>query len=160
MPIYIIEQPNPQMVVSRIDLKHVMNTYTNFRPSNNNNNFDQNSNKPNYALNFGSQYTPQQNSPQNTMNSYNKGMTTPTYTMVQRPVLSMRTTTAKPPSYAIQSVSVSNTDLYTICGTRYSESEVTPFIFGGEETQRGDWPWTVAIYLNKATGMFFQIITQ
>lgn len=139
-----------------------MKTYTNFAPSNNNNNSDQNLNKPNYALNFGIQHTPQQNSPQNTMNSYpmtsfpNKGVTTPIYTVVRRPVSSMRTTTARTPSNAIHSVW--NTDLDTICGTRYSESEITPFIFGGEETQRGDWPWTVAIYLNKATGMFFQII--
>lgn len=26
---------------------------------------------------------------------------------------------------------------------------------GGEETQRGEWPWMVAIYLNKATGLSF-----
>lgn len=28
-------------------------------------------------------------------------------------------------------------------------------VFGGDETQRGDWPWMVAIYLNKPTGLSF-----
>ncbi|XP_055308234.1 serine protease gd-like [Sitodiplosis mosellana] len=159
------EQPSPQSVVSRIDLKHVMNTYTNFQPSNMNNiyNFDHNFNKPNYASNFGGQYTPQQYSPSNTMNSYpmlsssfpNQGIMTPAYTVALRPtaVPTIRTTTTEMPSYEISPVL--NTDLNTICGTRHSETEITPLIFGGEETQRGDWPWMVAIYLNKATGLSF-----
>lgn len=62
-----------------------------------------------------------------------------------------RSSTTRRPS--IQS-STSN-DLKTICGTRYSTSEVTPFVFGGEETKRGEWPWMVAIYLNKPTGLSF-----
>lgn len=47
-----------------------------------------------------------------------------------QPPTTMRTTTVRVPS---------NADLDDICGTRHSETEITPLVFGGEETQRGDW---------------------
>lgn len=143
-------------------------------------NFDQNFNKPNHASSFGSQYTPQNalpNSytPPNTVNSFPMssssfpmsppsfpmsppsfpGMVPPTYAVTHRPTSAptIPTTTTKVPSYSTPIVS--NSNINTICGTRHSETEITPFVFGGEETQRGDWPWMVAMYLNKPTGISF-----
>lgn len=48
-----------------------------------------------------------------------------------------------------------NVNANDICGTRYSQGEVTGFVFGGIETRRGEWPWVAAIYLNKPTGLNF-----
>lgn len=44
--------------------------------------------------------------------------------------------------------------LFSLCAS-FSESEISPFIFGGENTRRGEWPWMAAIYLNKPTGLSF-----
>lgn len=153
-----------------------MNTYTNFQPSNTNNpyNFDQHFNKPLH----GSQTSPTNTfTPSNIVNTYPMPssnlvpnqemippmMLPPPFAMAHKPTLSppplpspttKRTTTTEPPGFEQPLPSTSN-DVNKICGTRHSETEITPLIFGGEETQRGDWPWMVAIYLNKATGLSF-----
>lgn len=46
-------------------------------------------------------------------------------------------------------------DPNAVCGQRYAVTNISPFIVNGEETKRGDWPWMVAIYLNKPTGLSF-----
>lgn len=179
------------MVVSRIDLKHVMNTYTTYQPStstNNNNNlynsYDQNLNKPNYESNYGNQFPPsnrpnyesgfgQHFTPSNpygmdgivpglpSSSSYpNQGMPSSMmpsqFPMTQRPTYTYSpppqpqpqppptTTTQAPVQTKPAFVVPSDTDLNSICGTRHSETEITPFIFGGEDTKRGDWPWMVS----------------
>lgn len=130
----LLEQPSPQTAISRIDLKHVMNTYTNYEPTSLNNpfNFDQNVNNPNYATNFGNQYTP--------VNSYPPSNSFPSYPPMMLPppfpthttVATTTTTTTKRPVYEkpISPASNSNNDLSSICGTRHSETEITPLIFG------------------------------
>lgn len=187
-----LEQPNSQTVVSRIDLKHVMNTYTNFQPSSINNNLynsDQNFNKPvdiesqytpskpNYGTNYGNgnHYSP--SNPHGvdvSVSSYpisssypNQAMPPmmpPPFPVTQWPTLPSTAppppspptmATTKAPVYLQPQFPVSNNDINSVCGTRHSETEITPLVFGGEETQRGDWPWMAAIYLNKATGLSF-----
>lgn len=179
-------------VVSRIDLKHVMNTYTTFQPGTNINNnlynsFDQNANKPNYESNYGNQFSSnkpnyepgfgQHYTPSNPygMDGINPGpsssypnqgmpspMLPPPFPVTQRPTHSPPPPPPQPPATTTQTpvqmqpaVVVPNNDVNSICGTRHSETEITPFIFGGEDTKRGDWPWMVAIYLNKPTGLSF-----
>lgn len=176
------------MVVSRIDLKHVMNTYTTYQPSTSNNNnlynsLDQNYNRPNYESNYGNQF-PSSNKPNydnsgfgqhfTPSNPYgmdgivpglipsssfsNQGMPSPMmpaqFPATQRPTYSSpprpppqptpTTTTQAPVQMTPAFVVPSGTDLNSICGTRHSETEITPFIFGGEDTKRGDWPWMVS----------------
>lgn len=146
-----------------------MNTYTHFQPSNVNNlyNFDQNFNKP--ESNFGNQYSPTNTyTPSNTVNSYpmssssfpNQGMIPPMmlpppFVTAHTPTSQTTTTTTTKSLIYAQPLPSSTNDVNAICGTRHAESEITPLIFGGEETQRGDWPWIVAIYLNKAIGLSF-----
>lgn len=182
-------------MVSRIDLKHVIRTYTNFQPTNTNNNdysFDQIFNKPNYESSFGSQYSPSNSySPSNGVtNSYtptnsfgasntfghinnnppvssypNQGMMPPMmlpppFVVTSRPTLAptmapVPVQTQSPIVHTQSSIYVASSDVNAVCGTRHSEGEITPLIFGGEDTQRGEWPWMVAIYLNKATGLSF-----
>lgn len=163
-----LEQTSPQTVISRIDLKHVMKTYTNLQPNIMDNafSFDHNINQhgqQHYGSNFGSPYTPTTPppylyTPMSSSGHPNQGMMPPPFTPVsiyRPPMPTIRTTTTKASSHSVPSYPISNTDVNAICGTRHSETEITPFIFGGEETQRGDWPWIVAIYLNKATGLSF-----
>lgn len=40
-----------------------------------------------------------------------------------------------------------------MCGLR--SVDITPLIIDGANTQRGDWPWMAAVYLNKPTGLNF-----
>lgn len=208
-----LEHPNAGMVVSRIDLKHVMNTYTTYQPTsiNNNlyNNYDQGFNKPNHQTNYGNQFTsnkPNYNTnygthyspsnpygddggvsmypmqpqsppsyPSQGMPSYpNQGMPSvmmsPPFPVTQKPITRPPITrppvtrppiTRPPPTTPRPVVSqqpmftVPNNDVNSICGTRHSETEITPFVYGGEATERGDWPWMVAIYINKPTGLKF-----
>lgn len=42
-----------------------------------------------------------------------------------------------------------------ICGRRNNDATVGGFIYGGDETNRGDWPWIVAMFLNKPSGLSF-----
>lgn len=181
------------MVVSRIDLKHVMNTYTTYQPNTNINNnlynsFDQNYNKPNYESNYGNQY-PSSNKPNyesgygqhyTPSNPYgmdgimvpglpssssqfpNQGMPSPMlppqFPMTQRPTQRPTYSPSPPPQQPPPTTTMvqvpvqtkpafvvpNDTDINSICGTRHSETEITPFIFGGEDTKRGDWPWMVS----------------
>lgn len=187
------------MVVSRIDLKHVMNTYTTYQPGTNINNnlynsYDPNLNKPNYESNYGNQfpssnnpnyesgfeqhYTPSTPYGMNGMipglsSSYpNHGMPSPmmppTYPATQRPIYSPPTpsrqtpppppppptTTSQAPVQMRPAFPVSSSDVNSICGTRHSETEITPFIYGGEDTKAGDWPWMVNLQL------FFKLKTK
>lgn len=145
-----------------------MNTYTSYHPStaiNNNNvyNVDVNANTPTYI--------PDNNS-YGTTSSQNNNY--PIQIQSQQPQISgsmppmfmppfmpsafyPTTTTYRPIQIPInnQPVLTSSEDLNKICGTRYSETEVSPFIYGGEQTNRGDFPWMVAIYVNKPTGLSF-----
>lgn len=65
------------------------------------------------------------------------------------------TTTRKPIYHQPTKPATINNNLNEVCGTRYSQTEVSPLVFGGVDTQRGDFPWMVAIYLNKPTGLSF-----
>lgn len=159
------EKPNIETVVSRIELKHVMNTYTNYQPSNINNQF----NFEQTPVTNGNQFSPpigpfgSSLSSPNTDNNFSPPMMLPPPFMMNGyvpneppPLQQIHTTTNRPNRHPTTPPSVStNQDVNNICGTRYSETEIAPFIFGGEDTQRGDWPWMVAIYLNKATGLSF-----
>lgn len=90
-------------------------------------------------------------------------MPSPAYPATQRPTFSPPSSTSRqtpprmpprpPPTMASQvpprpvqtqpAFPVASSDVNTICGTRHSESEITPFIYGGEDTKPGDWPWMV-----------------
>lgn len=146
-----------------------MNTYTSYYPSttiNNNNLYNVNSNAHTPT------YIPDNNSygTTSTQNNY------PIQLQPQQPPISgsmppiflppfmpstfypTKTTTYHP----IQMPATSRPDLHTasgyansICGTRHSDTILSPFIYGGDETKRGEWPWMVAIYVNKPTGLSF-----
>lgn len=166
-------------VVSRIDLKHVMNTYTTYQPStttNNNNlynSFDQSFNKPNYGdqfpstkpnyeSNFGEHFTPSIPYgmsgvvPGLSSSFPNQAMATPMlppqFPVMHRPTTSAAAPQPQPadtteaPVQTKPAFAVPSSDVNSICGTRHSETEITPFIFGGEDTKRGDWPWMAAMY--------------
>lgn len=45
-----------------------------------------------------------------------------------------------------------NVNTNAMCGTRYTG---TAFIYRGTETTHGDWPWMVAIYVNRPSGLSF-----
>lgn len=157
-----------------------MNTFTNFQSNNNNfHNFDQNFNQPNYESNFGIPYSPinpyGQETPMPPPVYPNQGIIPSMMPITPRPTTSVATRpTTKAPVYSRPPSTPSSNDAKTVCGTRFSESEITPLVFGGEDTQRGDWPWMVcntiicilvfktmvsyfqvAIYLNKPTGLSF-----
>lgn len=42
-----------------------------------------------------------------------------------------------------------------VCGKAHERFQIAPLVVGGESIQRGAWPWLVAVYLNKATGLSF-----
>lgn len=182
------EPPNSETVVSRIELKHVMKTYTSYqpsgidssqfiieRPSNANNNLYSfeilgatvtTTGRPQYDNNV---YVSQSSQPINPFgtnnNNYPMMVPPPQYVMpgipqqqIPQQQIPQQQVPQQIPQQQYQRPSTSasvSQDVNSICGTRYSEGEVTPFVFGGEDTQRGDWPWMVAIYLNKATGLSF-----
>lgn len=143
-------------IVSRIELRHVMNTYTNYQPNTminnmNNNGFfnpmSSNTNSPDYDF----------------IEHFSMGHFMPT-TMNNRPFMPARpmipfqpnvnvnnamTTTHRHPTFAPATTTTprsmpaaidSNLDTSNdICGTRHSSGEVTPLVFGGEETKRGNF---------------------
>lgn len=41
------------------------------------------------------------------------------------------------------------------CGRPHDRFKISPLIVGGQTIQRGAWPWLVAVYINKATGLSF-----
>lgn len=43
----------------------------------------------------------------------------------------------------------------TECGRPHDRFKISPLIVGGQAIQRGSWPWLVAVYINKATGLSF-----
>lgn len=172
---FFLEQPSAQTVVSRIDLKHIMNTYTNFQPGtsiNNNlyNSFDQNLNKPNYESNYENQYpsnkpnyesgfgqhftpsnpygmdgiVPGSSSPSFPNQGMPSPMLPPPFPVTQRPPPTAPPTPQPPPVTTQAPIQtqpafvVPSSDVNSICGTRHSETEITPFIFGGEDTMRGN----------------------
>lgn len=55
----------------------------------------------------------------------------------------------------IANVNINRDAVKAFCGTRYTEFDVSPLIFGGEDTKRGDWPWMVAIYLIRSNGLSY-----
>lgn len=44
-------------------------------------------------------------------------------------------------------------NIIDICGRQ--EQQLSPLIYGGRKIQRGDWPWLVAVYLNRPRGLKF-----
>lgn len=203
------EIPNSNSIVSTIELKHVMNTYTTYQPTSNNvaNTFMGGNNNPittpsnpmydHSNVNYYSmlynmptstvQYRPslvpnlvrpeieyQQNQLQSQPHYKPPAQVLPQYQPQPQPVYPpmpaipfLPTTLLTQPTYETKtpaptqktttpaSIQSAGNDIKQICGTRYAESEVIPLVFGGEETKRGDWPWMVAIYLNKPTGLSF-----
>lgn len=174
------------------------------QPSNENNilNLFENFNEQNFASNFGTQFTQQQQPQYTPSNSYkpvNTNSYTPVNTALNTPLNTALDTHLNIPSYprisptrsrpsfptvsrpntptdsrpntptdsrptfiaptirktTAQAPPIQNPDLNTICGTRHSETQIIPLIYGGETIQRGDYPWTVAIYTNEATGLSF-----
>lgn len=140
-------------IVSRIELRHVMNTYTNYQPNA----------MPNNMNNNGGFFDPMSdtNNPDyDFIQHFSMGHFMPT-TMNNRPFLPPRpmmpfqsnvnsdpmTTNHPPPVYVPTTTTTprpmpaaidNNSDMTNdICGTRYSSGEVTPLVFGGEETKRG-----------------------
>lgn len=132
-----------------------MNTYTNYQPNVMNNPMNPLINN-NHDSNNNGFFNPisNTNSPDyDYINHFSMGNFMPT-TMHNRPFMppmmpfqpnanidtvpatttSTTTTTSRPMPAAIDSNFDSSND---ICGTRYSSGEVTPLVFGGEETKRG-----------------------
>lgn len=148
-----------------------MNTYTSYRPSttiNNNNlyNVDLNANTPTYIPDnnsFGT--TPTQNnypiqiqSQQPPISGSMPPMFLPPFMpSAFYPTTKTTTTTYRPIQIPTTSQPVlsASEDLNKICGTRHSDTNLSPFIYGGDETKPGDWPWMCAIYVNKPTGLSF-----
>lgn len=140
------------------------NLYNSFDQSFNKPNYESNYgndfslNRPNYESGFGQQFTPSNPYGMDGMvpgasSSFpNQAMPTP-FPVTQRPTLRppppppplpqkpSTTNTTQAPIQTQPAFVVPNTDANSICGTRHSETEITPLIFGGEDTMRGDWPW-------------------
>lgn len=160
----ISEIPNSNSIVSRIELQHVMNTYTNYQPNTVNNpmnmliNSNHHPNNNGFFAPMGDTNNPDYDFAQH----FSMGHFMPT-TMHNRPFMPARpmmpfppivndvmTTTDGHPSFPLETTTTppprpmptaidSNIDSSNdICGTRYPSGEVTPLVFGGEETKRGN----------------------
>lgn len=116
------------------------------------------SNKPNYESGFGQHFTPSNPYgmdgiiPGSSSSFPNQGMPSPMlpppFPVTQRPTHPPSTPpppsppptpiTAQTPAQMQPAFVVASSDVNSICGTRHSETEITPFIFGGEDTMRGN----------------------
>lgn len=46
-------------------------------------------------------------------------------------------------------------EINEICGKQHKQMQMIPLVYGGRSILRGNWPWLVAIYLNRPRGLKF-----
>lgn len=50
---------------------------------------------------------------------------------------------------------INNGEIEVICGKQHEQTQLIPLVYGGRPILRGNWPWLVAIYLNRPRGLKF-----
>lgn len=136
--------------MSRIELKHILDPSVYLYTHNNNNNAQRYTHNKTPVSNFINNMFPSRHQTANANANRQPPVSEP-YEPPQRmpyplkTLKTLKTSNRRPTSQ--------NPD--AICGQRYAASQVLPLVNGGESTKRGDWPWMVAIFLNRPSGLSF-----